>query len=225
MMGSLKQAGAIIAKDLLVELRTRQTVLSMILFSVLTVLVLAFAFEPTAEETERIAPGLLWVAFLFAGTIGLEHVFAFEREMGGMEGLLLSPVDRGALYIAKVISCTIFMTIAELATLPFFVVFFNLDIALFPGKLLLLNLAGTIGFCSVGTLLAAVTAHTRMKGVILPILLFPLVVPVLVTAVGGADGILRGESVGGPFGILIAFDAIFVTAGFLTFGYVVEEGE
>lgn len=223
MIDSLSRIGAILAKDLLVELRTRQGVFSMTLFSVLSVLLLAFAFEPTREETMFIGPGLLWIAFAFSGTIGLEHTLAVERDMGGMEGLLLAPMDRGVIYLAKLIANTIFMYIAEILTLPFFVLFFNVDILPLLPSMLLLNLLGTVGFCSVGTLLVAVTAQTRLKGVILPVLLFPVVVPVLLAAVEGTSAIFRGDPAATPIKILIAFDIIFVTASFLTFGYALED--
>ncbi|MFH1680965.1 MAG: heme exporter protein CcmB [Candidatus Eisenbacteria bacterium] len=222
-MDGLARIGALLAKDLLVELRTRQGLLSMTLFSILSVLLLAFAFEPTREETRFIAPGLLWIAFAFSGTIGLEHTHAVEREMGGMEGLLLAPIDRGLIYVAKLLAGTLFMYLAELLTLPFFVLFFNVDILPLLPRMLLLNLAGTFGFCSVGTLLVAVTARTRLKGVILPVLLFPVVVPVLLAAVEGTAAIFRGESMGNALKILVVFDAVFASVSFLTFGFALEE--
>ncbi|MBM3319891.1 MAG: heme exporter protein CcmB [Candidatus Eisenbacteria bacterium] len=222
-MDGLARVGALLAKDLLLELRTRQGLFSMTLFSILSVLLLAFAFEPTREETRLIAPGLLWIAFAFAGTIGLEHTHAVERDMDGMEGLLLAPMDRGLIYVAKLLAGTLFMYLAELLTLPFFVVFFNVDILPMLPRMLLLNLAGTFGFCAVGTLLVAVTARTRLKGVILPVLLFPVAVPVLLAAVEGTAAIFRGESPAAALKILIAFDAIFASVAFLTFGFVLEE--
>lgn len=222
-MESFSRIYAILAKDLLVELRTRQSLFSMTLFSVLTVLLLAFAFEPTRDETFFIGPGLLWIAFAFSGTIGLEHTLALERDMGGMEGLLLAPMDRGVIYVAKLLANVLFMFLAEVLTLPFYVIFFNADILPFLPALLLLNLVGTVGFCSVGTLLVAVTAQTRLKGVILPVLLFPVIVPVLLAAVEGTAAIFRGEPAATPLKILVAFDVIFVTASFLTFGYALEE--
>ncbi len=222
-MNALTRIGAIFAKDVLVELRTRQALLSMTIFSLLTVLLLAFAFEPAAEESVLIGPGLLWIAFAFCGTIGLEHTLSLEREMGGMEALLLAPMDRGIIYLAKLAANTFFMFLAELLTLPFFVLFFNVNILPVLPDLLLLNLVGTIGFCSVGTLLVALTSQTRLKGVILPVLLFPVIVPLLLAAVEGTGAILRGEPAGTPLRILVAFDVIFATTAFLTFGYALEE--
>jgi heme exporter protein B len=222
-MEFLARGGAILAKDLVVELRTRQGLFSMTLFSVLSVLLLAFAFEPTREETRLVAPGLLWIAFAFSGTIGLEHTLSVEREMGGMEGLLLAPMDRGAIYAAKLAASTIFMFLSEVLTLPFFVIFFNVDILPMLPRMLLLNLAGTVGFCSVGTLLVAVTARTRLRGVLLPVILFPVIVPVLLAAVGGTAAIFRGESMGPALKILVAFDVVFATVSFWTFGFAVEE--
>ncbi|RPJ43081.1 MAG: cytochrome C biogenesis protein [Candidatus Latescibacterota bacterium] len=223
MRGTIARLGALLAKDLLLELRTRQGLLSMTLFSFLSILLLAFAFEPSREETRFLAPGLLWVAFAFSGTIGLEHTHAIEAELGGMEGLLLAPMDRGLIYLAKLIASTIFMFVSEVLTLPVFTIFFNVDLLPILPSLLLLNLAGTIGFCSVGTLLVAVTARTRLKGVILPVLLFPVIVPVLLAAVEGTAAIFRGEPFGTPLKILVAFDIIFTSVSFLTFGFALEE--
>ena len=223
MKGRAGGFGAILAKDILIELRTRQALISMSLFALLTVLILAFAFEPTREETKMIGPGLLWVAFAFSGTIGLEHTLSTEREEGGMEGLLLSPVDRGTIYAAKLAANTIFMTVAELLTIPFFMIFYNVNVLPFLPALLLLNLLGTIGFCAVGTLLSVVTAQTKLRGVLLPVILFPMVVPVLLAAVEGTAALFRGDPAGGAFRLLAVYDVVFVTGGYLTFGYVVEE--
>ncbi|MBN1824843.1 MAG: heme exporter protein CcmB [Candidatus Eisenbacteria bacterium] len=223
-MGAAAQAAAILRKDLLVEFRNRQALGTMILFALLVVLVLAFAFEPTAEESRRIGPGILWIAFAFAGTIGLEHTSSSERTLGGMEALLASPLDRGTLYLAKLLANTIFLFLAECAVLPFFVVFFDVNLLPFLWKLLALALAGTVGFCAAGTLLSAVTAGTRLRGVLLPVLLFPVVVPVLVAAVEGTAALFDGRSAAGSFRILIAFDAIFTAAAALLFGAALEEG-
>ncbi len=223
MSHSLLRAGAILRKDILIELRTRQALLSMTLFALLTVLILAFAFEPTLEETKMIGPGLLWVAFAFAGTIGLEQTLSTEREEGGMEGLLLAPLDRGLIYAAKLIANTLFMIIAETLTLPFFVIFYNIDLVGFLPALLLINLLGTVGFCAVGTLLSTITAQTKLRGVLLPVILFPMIVPVFLAAVEGTSALFRGESMTGALRLLAVYDIVFVTGGYLTFGYVVEE--
>lgn len=223
MSGGFRRAGAILRKDVLIELRTRQALLAMTLFSLLTVLILAFAFEPTREETKLIGPGLLWVAFAFAGTIGLEHTLSTEREEGGMEGLLLAPVDRGAIYLAKTAANILFMTAAELLTLPFFVIFYNVDLSPFLPMLLLVNLLGTVGFCAVGTLLSAVTAQTKLRGVLLPVILFPMIVPLFLAAVEGTAALFRDDSAAGALRLLAAYDAVFLAGGYLTFGYVVEE--
>ncbi len=214
---------AILRKDILIEFRTRQALISMTLFALLTVLLLAFAFEPTREETALIGPGLLWVAFAFAGTIGLEHTLSTEREEGGLEALLLAPLDRSTIYFAKLIANVIFMTVAEFLTIPVFVVFYNMNLIPFLGPLLLLNLLGTIGFCAVGTLLSVITAQTKLRGVLLPIILFPMIVPILLAAVEGTGALFRGDSPVGAFRLLIVYDIVFVVGGFLTFGFVVEE--
>ncbi len=223
MTGDFAGALSILRKDILIELRTRQALLAMTLFALLTVLILAFAFEPTREEVKAIGPGLLWVAFAFSGTIGLEHTLSTEREEGGMEALLLAPVDRGMIYLAKAAANIVFMTAAEVVTLPFFVVFYNADIASFLPELLLVNLLGTIGFCAVGTLLSVVTAQTKMRGVLLPVILFPMIVPVFLAAVEGTSALFRGDAPSGAIRLLAVYDIVFLAVGFMTFGFVVEE--
>lgn len=224
MSGAAARAAAILRKDLLTEFRSRQAIGAMVLFALLLVLVLAFAFEPTAEESRRIGPGILWIAFAFAGVIGLEHGSSSERALGGMEALLASPVERGTIYLAKLAGHTLFLFIAQCVVLPFFALFFDVDLLPFLGELLLLLLAGAVGFCAVGTLLSAVVSGTRLRGVLLPLLLLPVTVPVLVAAVEGTAALFDGRPAAGSFRILIAFDAIFTAAAALLFGPATEEG-
>jgi heme exporter protein B len=181
-----------------------------------------FAFDLRVERAAAVAPGVLWVTFTFAGVLTLGRAFAREQDRGTLEGLLLSPVDRGTLYLAKLLANATFMLIVEAVTLPVFVALFNVQVDW--GLMLAIVLLGTVGFAGVGTLLAAMAANSRARELLLPLLLFPLAVPVLlatVKATGQALGNSDGETQ--PWlGLLAAFDVIFLTISWLAFDVVVE---
>jgi len=224
MRSYLDKVLAIVGKDVASELRTREVLSSMFVFAVLVIVVFNFAFELNVENNEAVAPGVLWVAIIFAGMLGLNRSFISEKDRGCMEGLLLCPVDRSAIYVGKMLGNLLFMLTMEAIVLPIFAAFFNLSV--FDPKLLLVVLLGTIGFAAVGTLFAAVAVHTRTREVMLPILLLPVAVPVLVAAVKATgEAIARTPpSTPGPWlGVLVGFDVIFLTVAYLTFEYVFQE--
>jgi heme exporter protein B len=166
----------------------------------------------------------LWVAICFSGILGLGRSFARERDKGSLEGMLLAPVDRGAIFLANATANFIFILLMEAVTLPLFVVLFNVPIEWFPlvGYIIL----GTIGFSAIGTLLSAIAASTRMREVMLPVLMFPVLVPLLVASVKITQGALQNlpfSDYQGWFNLLLAYDAIFLTVAYLTFEFVVEE--
>jgi len=224
MRSYLDKVLAIVGKDVASELRTREVLSSMFVFAVLVIVVFNFAFELNVENNEAVAPGVLWVAIIFAGMLGLNRSFISEKDRGCMEGLLLCPVDRSAIYVGKMLGNLLFMLTMEAIVLPIFAAFFNLSV--FDPKLLLVVLLGTIGFAAVGTLFAAVAVHTRTREVMLPILLLPVAVPVLVAAVKATgEAIARTPpSTPGPWlRVLVGFDVIFLTVAYLTFEYVFQE--
>jgi heme exporter protein B len=168
--------------------------------------------------------GVLWVAFTFSGILGLGRSFAAEKDKGSMEGVLLSPVDRGAVFLGKTISNFLFISVMEAVTLPLFAVLNNAALPWFP--LIPYVVLGTIGFAGMGTLLSAVAASTKMREVMLPILLFPVTVPLLMAAVKLTGGALQAREfaeISNWFNILIAYDAVFMVVAFWVFEYVVEE--
>lgn len=224
MRSYLDKALAIVGKDVASELRTREVLSSMFVFALLVMVVFNFAFELKVENTEAVAPGVLWVAIAFAGMLGLNRSFITEKDRGCMEGLLLCPVDRSAIYLGKMAGNLLFMAAVEAIILPIFAAFFNLSV-LSP-KLLLIVLLGTLGFAAVGTLFSAVAIHTKTREVMLPILLLPVAVPVLVAAVKATGDVLAKTPppAEGPWlGVLVAFDVIFLTTALLTFEYVFQE--
>jgi heme exporter protein B len=223
-MRFLQKVLAIVQKDVAVELRTREMLSSMFVFALLVIVIFNFAFELRVENVREVAPGVLWVTFTFAGMLGLNRSFVLEKDRGCLEGLLLCPVDRTAIYFGKMLGNVIFMTIVEAIILPIFSVLFN--VSLFQPVLLLVVVLGTLGFAGVGTLFSAMAVHTRAREVMLPVLLFPVVVPAMIAAVKATGGILDGQAfseIAHWVRLLAVFDVVFLAISFMTFDYVVEE--
>lgn len=224
MKGYLWKVAAIFRKDVLAELRTKEMLSSMLVFALLVVVIFNFAFQLKAAEMRELGPGVLWVAFTFGGVLGLNRSFAIEKERGCLQGLMLAPVDRSGIYVAKMVGNLVFMSLVESITLPVFWVLFNLSV--FPFSLIPVIFLGTLGFVAVGTLFAAMTVNTRAREVMLPVLLLPVAVPVIVAAVRATGSVLAGEplsAVQGWLQLLIACDVIYLVLSFLTFEYVIEE--
>ncbi len=220
----LKAVGAVIWKDLRAEFRSRELFSAMLVFSLLIILIFNFALELDIRTRQSVTAGVLWSTFAFAGTLGLNRSMAIEKDRGCLDGLLLAPVDRSAIYFGKVISNLVFMLIVEIIVLPVYSVLYSVN--LFQPGLILVILLGSIGYTSVGTLLSAMSVQTRTRDILLPILLFPVVIPVLLAAVKASSGFLTGaewSEVLLPINLLIAYDIIFIAVAFMVFDNVVEE--
>ena len=223
-IGFLRKILAIVHKDIIAELRTKEMLSSMFVFALLVIVIFNFAFELRVANVKQVAPGVLWVTFTFAGMLGLNRSFILEKDKGCLEGLLLAPVDRSAIYFGKMLGNLIFMSVVEAIVLPIFWVLFNPP--LFSPALILILVLGTLGFAGVGTLFSAIAVHTRAREVMLPILLFPIVVPLMIAAVKITGGLLDGQPLSEMrnwLNLLVGFDIIFVTVSYMTFDYVVEE--
>ena len=225
-MGYLRKISAIVWKDIVAELRTKEMFSAMFVFAVLVIVVFNFAFDlrVSGQRVREVAPGALWVAFTFAGILGLNRAFASEKDGGCLEGLLLAPVDHTAIYFGKMISTALFMVIVEALMLPVFTAFFGVN--LFDLRLVFIVLLGTLGFAGVGTILSAMTAQTRAREVLLPILLLPVAAPVLIAAVKATSGILDGltmAEIATWWQLLLAFDVLFPAVAFMTFDFIVKE--
>ena len=224
-MSYLRKVLAIVIKDVSAELRTREMVSSMLVFALLVILIFNFAFDLRADNQRTLAPGVLWVAIAFSGMLGLSRSFIVEKDRGSIEGLLLAPMDRGAIFLGKLLGNVLFMVGIEIIILPVFVVLFNLsagDLLPLAGIMVL----GTIGFAGVGTLFSAMVVHTRAREVLLPVLLFPVVIPVMLSAVRLTAAVLDGlplAEMQNWLSLLIAFDAIFFALSFTLFDFVMEE--
>ena len=198
----------------------------MFVFAVLVIVVFNFAFDlrVSGQRVREVAPGALWVAFAFAGILGLNRAFASEKDGGCLEGLLLAPVDHTAIYFGKMISTALFMVFVEALMLPVFTAFFGVN--LFDLRLVFIVLLGTVGFAGVGTILSAMTAQTRAREVLLPILLLPVAAPVLIAAVKATSGILDGltmAEIATWWQLLLAFGVLFPAVAFMTFDFIVKE--
>ena len=220
----LQAVFAIARKDLSAEIRSRELISAMLVFSLLVVLIFNFALELDKTARENVAAGVLWVTFTFAGTLGLNRTFAAEKDRGSLDGLLLAPVDRTAIYFGKLISTLSFMLLVEAIVLPIFTVLYG--ISLFNIALFGVILLGTFGYAGVGTLLACMAAQTRARDVMLPILLFPVTVPVMLSAVRASTGILfnaEWSDIVMWVNILVVYDIIFVAVAVMVFDYLIEE--
>lgn len=223
-MKFIRQVYAIVQKDLAAELRTKENLSAMMVFSLLVLVIFNIAFELQGVDITVLGSGVLWVAFTFSGILGLGRSFAAEKDKGSLEGVLLSPVDRGAMFLGKAISNWLFITVMEAVTLPLFAVLNNVAIPWFP--LVPYIVMGTIGFAAMGTLLSAVASSTKMREVMLPILLFPVSIPLLMAAVKLTSGALQEREfadLSNWFNILMVYDVIFLVVAFWVFEYVVEE--
>lgn len=218
-----KKTALIVWKDVVVELRTREMAGSMLVFSLLVMVIFNLAFDLRVTRVLQVLPGVIWVTFAFAGTLQLNHALAIEMEETRMEGLLLAPMERSAIYWGKAFGNWLFITAIEAVVLPLFSALFNVN--LLQPLLLLVVLLGTAGFAAVGTLLSVIAVNTRAREVLLPVLLFPIVLPVVISSVRLTAGVLDGVppvDLAGWWRFLIGFDIIFAVLSYLLFDFVVE---
>jgi heme exporter protein B len=224
-MALLRQTYLLVWKDMLLELRRRDSLLTMFFFGTLLLFVFHFSFDLAPERVADMAPALLWLAFLFTGTLGLAQLFQPERENHCLDALLLSPLDRGALFLAKSFFNVVLMAIVEMVVIPLFWILFNLRSWNLLPRLFLVTLLGTVGFCVLGTITSAITLRARARELLLPLVLFPLMVPVILATIRCMENVLRTGEFGDAIPwlrLLIGFDVIFLTVGVLIFDWVIE---
>jgi heme exporter protein B len=215
---------AVIWKDLASELRSRELVSAMLVFALLVILIFNFALELNAVARNEVTGGVLWVTFTFAGTLGLNRSMAVEKDRGCLDGLLLAPVDRVAIYFGKAVSNLVFMLLVAAIVLPVYSILYNLN--LFNLGLIGTILLGAWGYVAVGTLLATMAVQARTRDMLLPILLFPVTIPLIVAAVKASNGFLQAldfQDIVPWINLLVAYDVIFTAVAFMFFDAVVEE--
>lgn len=217
---------ALLRKEFLVELRSREILATALLTGVLQLVVLSFAFDPTSPLRGEAAPGAFWVTVVFSGVLALGRSFVSEKENDCLQGLLLAPVDRGTLYLSKVVAQTVLLLCAQALLVPLFVVFFDLTVGLHLLPWLLSLVLVAVGFSAAGVLLSAIAAQTRAKEILLPLLLVPLAVPLFLAGLRISQRVFAQKPLGDAVAwihLAIGFDMIVLVVGWLLFEYVVED--
>jgi len=220
----LKALFAITWKDLAAEWRSREMISAMLVFAFLVILVFNFALELDAQVRANVSAGVLWVTFSFAGTLGLNRSMAMEKDRGCLDGLLMAPVDRTAIYFGKTLANLLLMLLTALIILPVYSILYNIN--LFQPGLLLVILLGSSGYVEVGTLLAGLAVQARTRDILLPVLLFPVIIPVLIASVKATSAILQGavwNDLSPWLNLLIVYDLVFIGVALMVFNQIVEE--
>ncbi|MBI1874782.1 MAG: heme exporter protein CcmB [Acidobacteria bacterium] len=220
-------AWVVMRKDLTIEARSREIVFTTLFFAVACVLVFAFALVREGRALEDAAAGILWIAIAFAGTLVLGRTFERERYAQTLQGLLLAPADRPAVYVGKLLGIVALLVAVEIVLLPLVGLMFQAAFANRPLILAALLLAGTLGFGAVGTLFAAMLGRARSRDVLLPVLLYPITIPVIIAGVRGTAALLEAppdaEMAWFWIGLLTFFDIVFVTLSLWTFEPLMTE--
>jgi heme exporter protein B len=217
---------ALIWKDLVLEWRSRETLPALFVLGVLVLAVFSFALAPTPQESERFAGGILWVAIVFASVLALGRTFLIERENSCIEGLLTSPLDRGSIFLAKLAVNVVLLLAFEVLLLPVFALLFGISLFANFAGLVAVIVAGTVGLAAMGTLFALAALGSRAREMVLPLLVLPLQIPLLIVAVQSTQMVLGGyglATLGLRGELLVGFDVLAVTAGWLLFEYVLVD--
>ena len=226
---------AILAKDVLLELRTKDILVTTFVFGLLVIVVFSFALDPTPTMVATVAPGILWVSFTFGGVLGLNRSFSIESSRGNLQGLMLAPVGRDAIYFGKFLSNFLFMMGVEVVIYPLFLILFNLPLYVY--SMIPVLVLATVAVAAVGTVFSAMAVNTRSREVMLPLLFFPVVVPVIIAATeatgillreavpreGGAPYLLIGPGVSLWIPLLLVFDAVFLVICPAAFSFIIED--
>lgn len=224
-MTTVRAAGILLGKELRLEFRSRELLSATIIFALVVVVFFSFAFEPTAAESRRYGPGLLWIAFLFAGSLMLNPSFAREQTNETLDALRMAPISPFAILLGKMLANFVFMSVAELVLVPVFAVLYNISLAGIGWRLMLVLILGTTGLTVTGTVFSAVSAHARMRELLLPLLLLPILTPLLIAAVESTASLFQEQPALDTTWVafLAGFDIVFLTASWLLCDYLLEE--
>jgi heme exporter protein B len=223
-MSFFRKAMAITNKEIVSELRTREMVFAVLVFTLLVIVIFNFSTGMDRNVIRTAAPGLLWATFSFSGVLSLNRLFVREKENGCLEGLMACPADREVIYFGKALGSALFMFAIEIVALLVFTLFFSVNVLSPP--LVLVAVLATIGFAAVGTLFAALSANTKAREMVLPILFLPIVLPVVISAVRASEQAMAGDTWASlvPYlGLIVAFDVVITAVSYLVFAYVIEE--
>lgn len=224
-MTTARAATILLTKELRLEFRTRELLTTTIIFALIVIVLFSFAFNPTAEESRRYGPGLLWIAFLFAGSLMLNPSFSREQANDTLDALRMAPISSFAILLGKVLANFIFLALAEVVLVPAFSVFYNVSLSGIVGRLVLVLFLGTLGLVITGTVFSAVSAHARMRELLLPLLLLPILAPLLISAVEATASLLTEQPALDRTWVsfLAGFDIVFLTVSWLLCDYLLEE--
>lgn len=225
-MSALGAVRHLVWKDLVLEWRGREILTAMVVFSMLVAVVFNFAFSPSPADAARLLPGMLWVTLAFASTLGLSRSFVLEHDHGAMEALRLAPFDPSLIYVGKVLANLLYLLAVEALLLPALAAIAGLSLRGEAAALALILVLGSLGLVAIGTLFSAMSVNTRIREVLLPVLVFPLAAPVLISGVRAMLGVLAGGGLPAilpGLRLLAAFDVVFLVVGYVVFEFVLEE--
>jgi heme exporter protein B len=224
-MNTAWSAAILLAKELRLEFRTRELLTATVTFVLVVIVLFSFAFDPTAADSRRYGPGLLWIAFLFAGSLMLHPSFAREQANQTLDALRMAPISAFAILLGKMLANFIFLAIAEMILVPVFAVLYNVSLTGVAGRLALVLGLGTLGLVITGTVFSAVSAHARMRELLLPLLLLPILAPLLIAAVEATASLFAEQPALDRTWLtfLGGFDIVFLTASWLLCDFLLEE--
>ncbi|MGA2510108.1 MAG: heme exporter protein CcmB [Candidatus Acidiferrales bacterium] len=224
-MTTARAAAILLAKELRLEFRTRELLTATVVFAVVVVVLFSFAFDPTAAESRRYGPGLLWIAFLFAGSLMLHPSFGREQANQTLDALRMAPISPFAIVLGKMLANLLFLSVAEAILVPVFAVLYNISLAGIVGRLAIVLVLGTLGVVVTGTVFSAISAHARMRELLLPLLLLPILAPLLIAAVEATASLFseRPALDRAWLAFLGGFDIVFLTASWLLSDFLLEE--
>ncbi|HET6145049.1 MAG TPA: heme exporter protein CcmB [Candidatus Acidoferrales bacterium] len=224
-MTLVRATGIILAKELRTEFRSRQLLGTTAVFVLIVIVLFSFTFNPTSMESRRFGPGLLWLAFLFAGSLMLQSSFLREQTNDTLAALRLAPIEPFSIIAGKMAANFLFLMLVEVILLPVFAVLYNVAILPVLPQLLLVLSMGTIGLAATGTVFSAVAAQARLRELLLPLLLLPVLAPVLIASTEATIGVLQDPSELSLVWLtfLACFDVIFLTAAWMVGEYLLEE--
>jgi heme exporter protein B len=224
-MTTARAARILLGKELRLEFRSRELLSATIIFALVIVVLFSFAFDPTAAESRRYGPGLLWIAFLFAGSLMLNPSFSREQTNDTIDALRMAPISPFAILLGKMLANFIFMSLAELVLVPVFAVLYNISLAGIVWRLTLILILGTTGLTVTGTVFSAISAHARMRELLLPLLLLPILTPLLIASVESTASLFQEQPALDTTWVafLAGFDIVFLTASWLLCDFLLEE--
>jgi heme exporter protein B len=224
-MTTARAAAILLTKELRLEFRTRELLSATVVFAIIVVVLFSFAFDPTAAESRRYGPGLLWIAFLFSGSLMLNPSFSREQSNQTLDALRMAPVSPFAILVGKMLANFIFLCVAEAILLPVFGVLYNVSLVAIAGRLIFVVLLGSLGLVVTGTVFSAIAAHARLRELLLPLLLLPVLAPLLIAAVEATASLFAVDATLNRAWVafLAGFDIVFLTASWLLADFLFEE--